>query len=185
MDYGNIPQTSEWKNSLDFEPDPTMFWAEDEGDYLPQEWGNLVHDILSKINTIDDVDAVLNFYINEGSIDKQQAEALQEQFEKIVNIKEIKDAYSKDAIVRNEMDILIYDKYNGNTIVRPDRYAELEDKVILIDYKTGKHHEKYYEQLKNYVVALKDMGVEKEIEAYLLYIGENIETKRVFLDRLF
>ena len=83
------------------------------------------------------------------------------------------------------MDILIYDKYNGNTIVRPDRYAELEDKVILIDYKTGKHHEKYYEQLKNYVVALKDMGVEKEIEAYLLYIGENIETKRVFLDRLF
>jgi ATP-dependent exoDNAse (exonuclease V) beta subunit len=140
---------------------------------------------LSKINTIEDVDAVLNFYINEGSIDKQQAEALQEQFEKIVNIKEIKDAYSKDAIVRNEMDILIYDKYNGNTIVRPDRYAELEDKVILIDYKTGKHHEKYYEQLKNYVVALKDMGVEKEIEAYLLYIGENIETKRVFLDRLF
>lgn len=185
LDYGNIPQTSEWKNSLDFEPDPTMFWAEDEGDYLPQEWGNLVHDILSKINTIDDVDAVLNFYINEGSIDKQQAEALQGQFEKIVNIEEIKDAYSKEAVIRNEMDILIYDKYNGNTIVRPDRYAELEDKVILIDYKTGKHHEKYYEQLKNYVVALKDMGVEKEIEAYLLYIGENIETKRVFLDRLF
>ena len=54
-----------------------------------------------------------------------------------------------------------------------------------LDYKTGKHHEQYYEQLKDYVVALKDMGVEKDIEAYLLYLGENIEIKRVFLDRLF
>ena len=131
----------------------------------------------------------LQKYINSGVLPKSLDLHFCLQYtiltEKIVNIEEIKDAYSKEAVIRYEMDILIYDKYNGNTIVRPDRYAELEDKVILIDYKTGKHHEKYYEQLKNYVVALKDMGVEKEIEAYLLYIGENIETKRVFLDRLF
>lgn len=181
----DIPDALEWKESLDFEPDPTMYWAADDGSYGPQEWGNLVHDIMSKINTIEDADKVLTYYINEGSIDSQQARKLREQFEKIVGIDEIKDAYSKDAIVKNEMDILIYDRYNGNTTVRPDRYAELDDKVILIDYKTGKHHEKYYEQLKNYMVALKDMGVEKDIEAYLLYIGENIETKPVFLDRLF
>ena len=186
LDDNNIPKSlKDWTNVLEIEPDPTMFWVEDNSDYLPQEWGNLVHEILSKINTIDDSVNVLQHYINEGSIDKQQAVLLQEQFEKIVNIKEIKEAYSKEAIVRNEMDILIKDKYDGNTILRPDRYAELPDKVILIDYKTGKHHEKYYEQLKNYVVALMGMGVEKNIEAYLLYLGENIEIERVFLDRLF
>ncbi len=182
---GDVTQTKEWMKSINIEPDPTMFWAEDVGDYLPQEWGNLVHDILSNINTIDDVDRVLQNYINEGCIDQEQAELLQKQFESIVSIKEIRDAYSKDAIIRNEMDILIYDKFNGNKILRPDRYAELSDKVILIDYKTGKHHEQYHEQLKDYVVALKDMGVEKDIEAYLLYLGENMEIKRVFLDRLF
>lgn len=188
LDENDIPRSLEWTNVLAIEPDPTMFWAEDDdgnGDYLPQEWGNLVHDILSKINTIDDVDKVLQSYINEGSIDQIQALLLKMQFEKIVNIKEIKDAYTKDAVVRNEMDILINDRFNGNMILRPDRYAELSDKVILIDYKTGKHHEKYYEQLKNYVVALMDMGVKKNIEAYLLYLGENIEIERVFLDRLF
>ena len=162
-----------------------MFWAEGDGDYLPQEWGNLVHDILSKINTIEDADNVLRNYVNDGCVDAQHADLLRKQFESIVSIKEIRAAYSKDAIIRNEMDILIYDKFDGNKILRPDRYAELSDKVILIDYKTGKHHEQYYDQLKDYVVALKDMGVEKDIEAYLLYLGENIEVKRVFLDRLF
>ena len=182
---GDVPQSKEWMKSISIEPDPTMFWAEGGGDYLPQEWGNLVHDILSKINTIEDADNVLRNYVNDGCVDEQQAELLRKQFESIVSIKEIRDAYSKDAIIRNEMDILIYDRFDGNKILRPDRYAELSDKVILIDYKTGKHHEQYYEQLKDYVVALKDMGVEKDIEAYLLYLGENIEMERVFLDRLF
>lgn len=185
LEKDDAPNALEWKMSLDFEPDPTMFWADDNGEYGPKEWGNLVHDIMSKINTIEDADKVLGYYINEGSIDKHQAVMLKEQFERIVNIKEIKEAYSKEAVIRNEMDILVYDKFDGNKMLRPDRYAELDDKVILIDYKTGKHHEKYYEQLKDYVVALKDMGVEKDMEAYLLYLGESIEIKRVFLDRLF
>lgn len=185
LDYANIPQPLEWTKKLSFDPDPTMFWSEGKGVYLPQEWGNLVHDILSKINTIEDADRVLNSYINEGSIDRHNADLLYGQFEKIVNIKQIKAAYSKEAVVRNEMDILVVDNYGGNLIIRPDRYAELDDKVILIDYKTGSHHEEYYEQLKKYVIALKDMGVKKDIEAYLVYLGEDIEIKQVFLDRLF
>lgn len=179
------PMTLDWTKVLSIEADPTMFWAENELDYLPQEWGNLVHDILSKINTAEDSHRILKNYINEGSIDYRQAELLSQKFEEIINMKEIKAAYSKDAIIRNEMEILVVDKYDKNKILRPDRYAELDDKVILIDYKTGKHHEEYYEQMKNYVAALHDMGVRKDIEAYLLYIGEKIEVKRVFLDRLF
>ena len=179
-----VPQTLDWTQVLGIEPDPTMFWAEEKG-YMPQEWGNLVHDILSKITTIDDSAKVLQHYINEGCIDDEQAMLLQRQFEEIVNIKEIKNAYSKKAVVRNEMDILVSDKFNGNMILRPDRYAELDEEVILIDYKTGKHHEKYYEQLRNYMLALKDMGVEKEIKAYLLYLADEIKVVPVFLDRLF
>ncbi len=185
LDENEIPKTLEWTKVLSIEPDPTMFWAKNEFDYLPQEWGKLVHDILSKINTIEDSEKTLQNFINEGSIDVHQAELLQQQFEKIINIKEIKKAYSKEASVRNEMEILVMNKFGENEILRPDRYAELDDKVILIDYKTGAHHEKYYEQLRNYVVALQGMGIKKNIEAYLLYLGEKIEIEQVFLDRLF
>ena len=52
--------------------------------------------------------------------------------DEIASLNEIKEAYSKDAIVRNEMSILTKDN-----LLRPDRYAELEDKVVVIDYKTS------------------------------------------------
>ena len=186
---GETPQLLDWTRTLKIEPEPTMFWAEDDDNYMPKEWGNLVHDILSKINTIEDADRVFANYVNEGSIDKQKADKLKRQFEKIVDLKEVKDAYSKNAIVRNEIDILTYDSsINENVILRPDRYAELEDKVILIDYKTGMPQEEYDDQLKNYMQALRGMGVEKIIEAYLIYINkadENIDIKPVFLDTLF
>jgi hypothetical protein len=186
---GETPQLLDWTRTLKIEPEPTMFWAEDDDNYMPKEWGNLVHDILSKINTIEDADRVFANYVNEGSIDKQKADKLKRQFEKIVDLKEVKEAYSKNAIVRNEIDILTYDSsINENVILRPDRYAELDDKVILIDYKTGMPQEEYDDQLKNYMQALRGMGVEKIIEAYLIYINkadENIDIKPVFLDTLF
>ena len=97
---------------------------------------------------------------------------------------EVKASYSKDAVVKNEMDILIRDA-DVNKIMRPDRYAELDDKVMLIDYKTGKHDERYNEKMKDYIFALQDLGIKKNIEAYLIYIGENIDVRQVFLDRLF
>jgi acetolactate synthase small subunit len=179
--------TKDWKNALKFEADPTMFWSEDENDYSPREWGNLVHDILSQIKTVEDTDKVFNYYLNEGSIDRQEVEKLRRQFEKIVADDKVKDAYTKDAIVRNEMGIIKVGE-NENEMLRPDRYVELADKVILIDYKTGEHHKKYYEQLQNYADALRGMGVEKVIEPYLVYISkedEKVDIKPVFLSTLF
>ena len=178
----NATKTLDWTNSLSMESDPTMFWADDRNEYLPQEWGILVHEILSKINTIDDVDKVLDMYLNEGSIDQNQLEKLHRLFDDIINKPEIKAAYSKDAIVRNEMEILIASQKN---IKRPDRFAELQNKVILIDYKTGKHNDTYEDDMRMYVTALQDMGVDKTIEAYLVYLGEDIKIEPVFFDRLF
>ena len=186
LDNEDMPQVGEWTRVLDFEPEPSMFWSENDDDYSPREWGNLVHDILSRINTVEDADKVFDYYINEGGLDSCKVDKLKKQFEKIVETEEVKEAYSKEAVVRNEMDIIAYDiSKNENVILRPDRYAELNDKVILIDYKTGKHEDKYEEKMMDYILALKGMGIEKDIEAYLLYIGENIEPKRVFLNRLF
>lgn len=182
LDVNDIPQTKDWKNALKFEADPTMFWSEDENDYSPREWGNLVHDILSQIKTVEDADKVFNYYLNEGSIDRKKIEKLRRQFEKIVADDRIKDAYSKDAIVRNEMGIIKVGE-DENDVLRPDRYVEYGDRLILIDYKTGKEYEKEHsDQLQEYIAALKGLGIEKNIDAYLVYINkvkENVEVKPV------
>ncbi len=187
LDSEDMPKPlRKWADVLKFDMDPTMFCVDTTGGegYEPREWGNLVHEILSKINTIEDSQKVLNVYINDGSIDQEQAEMLQRQFDDIVNRPELKDAYSKEAVVRNEMDILAYNsKENKNDILRPDRYVEYGGRLILIDYKTGKEDEKKHEnQLQEYIAALRGMGVKKDIEAYLVYISkanENVDVKPV------
>lgn len=180
LDSNDLVDTINWTDQLRIDPDPSMFWS-DNDELLPQEWGNLVHAILSKINTIEDAEMALKPYVYDGCIDEKQSEKLLHQFETIVNHNMIKSAFSKEAKIKNEMEVLTaYGK-----ILRPDRFVELPDKVIVIDYKTGKKDESHYEQLSNYVAVIKEMITDKDIEAFLVYIGENIDVQQVFFDRLF
>lgn len=167
--------TLNWMDVVGVETEPVMI-STSEKLYQPQEWGVLVHEILSKIKTKDDAKRVMRPYIYNGSIDEKQADRLFMQFEEITSLAEIKDAYSDDCVVRSEMEILT----SEGEIIRPDRYAELSGKVILIDYKTGKKDDGYHRQLKTYISSLPKMNVNKKIEAYLVYLGENdIEVEAV------
>lgn len=174
------PTTLNWFEKLKVDPDPTMIWAE-KGSFMPEEWGSLVHQILSKIKTIDDAERALRPYVNDGTIDEEQAAKLLEIFRKVTDIQELKPAFSDDAIVKNEMDIHTYD----GRIIRPDRYAETPQGTILIDYKTGKAHEEYYNQLRDYMSAIIQMNSMQQIKAFLVYIGDEVKAVEVKMDRLF
>lgn len=160
--------TVNWDDVVKVETEPVML-STSERLYQPQEWGVLVHEILSKIKTKDDAQYVIQPYIYNGCIDERQTELLLRQFEEITSHEKIKDAYSDECIVRSEMEILT----SEGQIIRPDRYAELSDKVILIDYKTGKKDDDYHKQLKTYISSLPKMNVNKKVEAYLVYLGED------------
>ncbi|MCQ2322568.1 MAG: UvrD-helicase domain-containing protein [Bacteroidales bacterium] len=174
------PRALQWFEKLSVEPDPTMVWASKET-FMPDEWGSLVHEIFSKIKTKTDIDRVLRQYVNDGSIDEKQAESLRQKFNKVVEIECLKPAYSDNAVIMNEMDI----HTSFGHVMRPDRYAITGNGTILIDYKTGKHNEKYHQQLQDYMVALREMNGNQDIKAYLVYLGDEIEVEEVGLDRLF
>ena len=168
------PDTLNWFEKLEVDADPTMIWAE-KGSFMPEEWGSLVHQILSKIKTIDDAERALRPYVNDGTIDEEQAAKLLETFRKVTDIQQIKPAFAEDAIVKNEMDIHTYD----GRIIRPDRYAETKNGTILIDYKTGKEHDDYKNQLRDYMGALMQMNNMQQIKAYLVYIGDKVKAIEV------
>lgn len=170
-----VPDLIDWSEYMVFKED------DNDDDSESTERGKVLHEICSKIITLKDAEKVLRFYVNNGSIDESESEMLLKKFEKISADERVGLAYSDKAIVRNEMDILTEDGVKK----RPDRYAELDDKVILIDYKTGKKNEKYELQLKEYASILQQMGVSKNIELYLVYLDEENEVEPVFLDRLF
>ena len=163
----------DWFQKIDVDPTPSMFWMERTDKMLPREWGELVHQILSRIQTMDDIDAALEPYLMDGTIDSSIADMLKGKFMQMAQHSLIGEAFSSNAKVKNECDIL-----HKGEVIRPDRYAELPDVIYLLDYKTGKPEEKHKKQLGNYATALREM-VSKEIRAYLGYLSENLTVEQV------
>lgn len=171
--------TSDWFSKIQIDPTPSMFWISENDKMQPNEWGELVHEILSNIETSADIDKALLPYLSDGSIDKETANLLKDKFVQVTENPIVKEAFGPKAIVKNECEILC----NGE-ILRPDRFAELPDRILLLDYKTGKKDPKHHLQLKNYISALQGM-VSKQISAYLIYLGADIEVEEVVMDTLF
>lgn len=169
-------RSSEWLDKISIDPDPSMFWISKNDQMKPQEWGDLVHQILSEIKHEQDINRTLKPYLDSGVIDRKTAQLLSDLFTKLVSHPVIGAAFQAEAKVKNECEIL--SKAYG--ILRPDRYAELPDRIYLLDYKTGKPSEKHHEQLQRYGSVLKKM-VAKDIKAYLAYLGESLEVVPVEL----
>ena len=171
--------SGDWFGKIEVDSEPSMFWISPDDDMQPREWGEKVHEILSKIQTLDDLDAAFQPFVLDGTINREKADLLKDKVIQMASHPEIAKAFGVEAKVKNECEILC----NGK-ILRPDRYAELPNVIYLIDYKTGKREKKYHEQLKRYIGALQGM-VEKEICAYLVYLSDSIEVERVVMDTLF
>ena len=160
---------SEWFNKISIDPNPSMFWIHPDDKMSPVEWGTFVHQTLSEVQHNDDFDCALRPHLDAGVIDQATADMFRAKFQQMVRHPLISEAFSPHAKVKNECEILLAD---GN-ILRPDRYAELPDKIYLLDYKTGKPDSEHHRQLNQYREVLKKM-VKKPIEAYLVYLGEMI-----------
>ena len=168
-------EASDWLQKIDVDPNPTLFWQSESDTMLPREWGELVHQILAKIRSIEEADAVLLPYLHEGVIDLETAGALKDKFLQMAQHPLISEAFSGDAKVKTECEIY----YPAiKKVIRLDRYAELPDVIYLIDYKTGKKDLEHHTQVQHYANAVKELS-NKEIRAYLVYLEETIEVEQV------
>lgn len=158
---------ADWFGKIIVDPNPTMVWQSKSDKLLPREWGELVHQILARIRTADEMDSVLLPFVSNGTIDQEAADWIRDKFNQMAQNEQIAPAFAPIAKVKTECEIL----YQGE-IKRLDRYAELPDVIYLLDYKTGKKDSKHNKQLNDYVAAIKSM-TDKEIRACLVYLLED------------
>ncbi|NRA92245.1 MAG: UvrD-helicase domain-containing protein [Psychroserpens sp.] len=137
------------------------------------EKGNLVHDIMAKIESINDVDFALNSFFLEGIINENQVSEMKPLIENIVNHPKLKAYFQPDLQIFNERDII---SKSGRTI-RPDRLIlSTSNDLIILDYKTGKTSAKHEEQLYDYQVILEEMDY-KISKKILVYLNQEIVVK--------
>ncbi len=164
----------DWFQRISVDADPTRLWRAKSGRLQPREWGERVHEILSKVRYPKDLDAVLKPYLADGTIDPETADWILERFMQMAQDPQIADAFSPLAKVKTESEIL----YQGK-VIRLDRYAELPEAIYLIDYKTGKKSDEHHKQVLTYANALREM-TDKEIRSFLVYLTEDaIAVERV------
>ncbi|XMO88024.1 UvrD-helicase domain-containing protein [Algibacter sp. AS12] len=139
------------------------------------EKGNLIHNIMAKIETRDEVDAVIDDFIKSAIIQKEQITPLKDTVLQIINHPKLKTFYTKSNTIYNERDIITKD----GIILRPDRViVNSENEAVIIDYKTGSEDIKYAQQLQSYEDVLEEMDISVK-KKVLVYINDDILVKDV------
>lgn len=135
------------------------------------EYGNLLHEILSLINSETDIDIAVERSLEKGLISLNQKTEITEKLKAITQHPELKDFYNPNYKILNERTIV----RTENSLIKPDKVVlKPNNEALILDYKTGEKSEKYKSQIENYALTLKEMGF-SVTQKILVYIGENIE----------
>ena len=129
--------------------------------------GILMHLWLSYIRTWEDKDKALQRLINSGQITHNQATEMQKQMirlQELINQYNHNDWFSDEYKILTEQDIIT----TSQNTYRPDRVMIKDKHAIIIDYKFGQKQSKsYVEQVRNYILQLREMGY--TCEGYIIY----------------
>ena len=128
-------------------------------------YGLLMHEILAKVRTINDVDDAVREYLTKGKIGYTEYNHIKAELYSALNQKDAREWFSEEVKVRSEKDILV----PGGTIRRPDRIIFGKDCIIIVDFKFGEELPGHKKQINEYRTLLKDMGYEK-VKAFLWYV---------------
>lgn len=155
-----------WRSKIDISYQAPKFW-DVENPEKSTDYGNLIHQLLSEIKTLDDLQPAFNRYITRGLIAESEGSKIMNQLNEIMKITEVKNLFVDFKEIKNETTILL----PSGESYQPDRVIITDNKTIIVDYKSGEQKKSHFEQLENYKNLLVEMGY-SNIECYLLYIKD-------------
>ena len=157
-----------WQKRIQFSKKAPLYWdVEDDSESLSD--GNLVHAILSKINTPADVEPAVQHFFENGTIDSEKKNGLSKLIAQIMEHPKLSGFFTPGLSFMNERELML----SNGKIIRPDRVIKKENKLIVIDYKTGKTSPEHIEQVKLYIREIPKTDSETA-EGLVVYLHENI-----------
>lgn len=130
-----------------------------------QDFGTLMHDLLSEIEREEDAAKAVTHYLYCGRAREEDKERIDTELTSFFTLVEGRHWFDNTYTVLREQDIL---STSGN-VYRPDRIMIRGTEAIVIDYKFGAHRRQaYQEQVRNYMNLLSGMGY--TARGYLVYV---------------
>ena len=167
---GDVQVDVKERGRLKFSSESLEFFAEDCS-MSKRLKGVVLHDILSRIKTAQDLHESVQLSVLAGDLTEQEAAEAESMLSaRLADVDERR--WYHDGEILNETSLINSD----GRIYRPDRVILREGKVVVIDYKFGEHDDRYVPQLRKYADIWRRMGYE-EVEAYLWYVisGDIVE----------
>ncbi|MFZ5554362.1 MAG: UvrD-helicase domain-containing protein [Bacteroidota bacterium] len=131
-------------------------------------FGNLLHEVLGKINSEDEAERVTGMMVKKGLITPVEESGLIAEAKKLFRSPFIQELFSVPAETKKEFEIAD----EAGKIYRADRMVKIGGKYRLVDFKTGIRKKEHVAQIKKYGDLLEAAGF-SEVEKFLYYTGEN------------
>ena len=172
----NYPEVYEFKESNDCK---AFIMPQDDEDAQMRrayiETGNIIHELLSHIRDVNDIDRAINNMEFSGVLYEKPMtrESLRAMVHQLIESPVPKTWFRPGLKVMNECEIICYSKKDGTVVPkRPDRVIDDGNAVTVIDFKTGSPRAKHVEQVQNYMTLLSEIGY-SNVKGYLWYLRTN------------
>jgi len=150
-----------------------MMWGTERQKAI--DYGNLMHKVMSRVFERSTFKTVINEIIQEGIIPLEFESKIITDVERIVNDDNLINFFSSNNEIFNERELIVPDIGT----LKPDRVEITRDKKArILDYKTGKEESKHIDQILNYALYLKQMGLQVT-DCFLVYISEDLKIIKV------
>lgn len=130
-----------------------------------QQAGVTIHNYLAQLEYFPQTDEEINELIID--MDEENTAKIRKVMRQIIHDPELAPCFAPEVTTWREKTIVNTD----GKLLRPDRMVQLGQKIILIDYKTGKKKEADQQQIQQYIEIIKAMGY-KNVEGKAIYINE-------------
>ena len=165
--------TVAWYKHLVVAPEEDIYW-EAIGQQSSRTYGNIIHHILSKIDWAGQAEQKIAAMHNAGILDVDETKKVQQLLDNFFANRDIAPYFQKGILIKKETEL--YNRQKGH-FVRPDRVVLINEKLCIIDYKTGEAHKSHQQQLDQYAEIYARLGYQS-IEKVLIYLSPQIHVLR-------
>ena len=137
-----------------------------------RHFGIKIHELISKIDYADELETVMEDAYFQGEITAEEKKQFLQLFDQLVHSSSLTPYFSRDFSVLNEQDIML----PKAKIIRPDRLVHNQEKVVIIDYKTGAKKDEDRVQVQEYAHWVTTI-FERPTTAYLVYLDMALENQ--------